>query len=168
MWFLAGYSHQLPRNMYRILATACLLAAVLALQPKESVAQVKTQVGPRVGFDLNDVEAFLVGGELRLEVETLPIDFNAVFDYYFKSNYDFWQLSFNALYPIAPTETVRPYVGAGLGFAGADASSLLGVNILGGAIFTIGKLRPYAQLQLTAGNPDLLAISGGLLFNIGN
>jgi hypothetical protein len=154
--------------MYRILLPALLFVALTAMPSGVSLGQVSAQLGPRIGVDVNDVEAFSVGAELRLDIESWPVDLATVFDYYLKDVVDIWQLSFNALYPIAASESVRPYVGAGLGFAGGDAPDLLGVNILGGAIFTAGTLRPFAQIQFTAGNPDLFAFSGGLLFNIGN
>ncbi len=146
-------------------------------------AQAQVEIGPRLGFDLiGDVEEFFIGADARLDLAALPVVLNGAFDIYLvEENLDFWQLSFNAFYEFGLANVAfSPYVGGGIGISrtsldfdlgdfGNDASDTdIGLNLIGGATFGFGSLKPFAQAQITFGDVDLLTIGGGLLFSIGD
>ena len=161
----------------------CTTLAVLFVVIGISTARAQTsfEIGPRVGFDLaGDVEELFLGADARIGVASLPVLLNGTFDYYLVDNYDLWQLSLNALYEFGvDNQAFTPYAGGGLGitrysfdidseFVDLDTSSTdVGLNIIGGAIFELGNLKPFAQAQITFGDFDLFSIAGGLLFSIG-
>lgn len=139
---------------------------------------VTLEIGPRVGYDLGDdiQEAFL-GVDARLAIMMLPIDFQATFDYYFtEENTTFWQLGLHALLSFGPGVAFTPYVGGGLGIARASVSigefsasdTDTALNLIGGARFGLGPIRPFVQAQITVGgDADLVTLAGGLLFKFG-
>ncbi len=145
-------------------------------------ARAQIEIGPRIGFDLiGDVEEFFIGADGRLSLVALPVVLNGAFDIYLvEENLDFWQFSFNALYEFGIANVAfSPYVGGGIGISrtsldfdlgdfGNDASDTdVGLNLIGGATFGFGNLKPFAQAQITFGDVDLFTIGGGLLFSIG-
>lgn len=156
------------------LALFLLSAAAQAQVP----SPVTFELGPRVGYDIGgDVEETFLGVDARLGIMALPIDFQATFDYYFmEENKTFWQLSLNALLSFGPGIVFTPYVGAGLGIARTSidmgilsaSDTDTGVNLIGGARFGMGPLRPFVQAQVTMlGDVELVTIAGGLLFKFG-
>lgn len=156
------------------LALFLLSAAAQAQVP----SPVTFELGPRVGHDIGgDVEETFLGVDARLGIMALPIDFQATFDYYFmEENKTFWQLSLNALLSFGPGIVFTPYVGAGLGIARTSidmgilsaSDTDTGVNLIGGARFGMGPLRPFVQAQVTMlGDVELVTIAGGLLFKFG-
>lgn len=156
------------------LALFLLSAAAQAQVP----SPVTFELGPRVGHDIGgDVEETFLGVDARLGIMALPIDFQATFDYYFmEENMTFWQLSLNALLSFGPGIVFTPYVGAGLGIARTSidmgilsaSDTDTGVNLIGGARFGMGPLRPFVQAQVTMlGDVELVTIAGGLLFKFG-
>ncbi len=133
-------------------------------------AQAQIEIGPRLGFDLSgDVEEFFIGIDGRLNLVALPVVLNAAFDLYLaEENRDFSQLSFNALYEFGMANVAfSPYVGGGIGFSSTSNDTDVGLNLIGGATFGFGNLKPFAQAQITFGDIDLFTIGGGLLFSIG-
>ncbi|ACY49567.1 outer membrane protein [Rhodothermus marinus] len=163
-----------------LLLTALFFVTVAKAQVPSPVT---FELGPRVGYDIGgDVEEAFVGVDARLGVMALPIDFQATFDYYFmEENVTFWQLGLNALLGFGPGIVFTPYVGAGLGIARTSVSADLGdfgefsasdtdtgINLIGGARFGVGPIRPFVQAQVTVlGDVDLVTIAGGLLFKFG-
>ena len=160
-----------------------LFGLCMVLGVSEARAQAQIEIGPRLGFDLvGDVEEFFVGGDGRVDLAGLPVMLNGTFDFYFvDENLDFWQLSLIALYEFGIANVAfSPYAGAGIGisrasldlglgdFGNAEASDTdVGLNVIGGATFGLGNLKPFAQAQITFGDVDLFTIGGGLLFSIG-
>ncbi len=162
------------------------LVAFLALA-STAYAQIPSPVtfelGPRIGYDVGgDIEETFLGVDARLSVLALPIDFQATFDYYFmERNATFWQLGLNALLGFGPGLLFTPYIGAGLGIARASvdvdmgdfgafsvSDTDTGINLIGGARFGVGPIRPFVQVQVTVlGDVDLVTIAGGLLFKFG-
>lgn len=167
--------------MKRLTALALLFGLFVGFGLQQARAQTKIELGPRIGFDLaGDVEEFFVGADSRFTFPSFPVILNGTFDYYFVDNFDFWQFSANALYEFGvDNQAFTPYAGAGLSVTrisvdiqgelfGFDASSTdVGFNIIGGASFGAGNLKPFAQAQITIGDVDLFALAGGLLFTIG-
>ena len=149
-------------------------------------AQAQIELGPRLGLDIaGDVEEFFLGADARFAVGGWPVLLNGVLDWYFvDDNFlgatdvdaSFLQLSFKALYEFGvDNETFTPYAGAGIGINRSsvsignvdDSNTELGVNIIGGATFGFGNLKPFAQAQLSFGDVELFTLAGGLLFSIG-
>jgi len=164
---------------------AVVIASSLWIQ-QTAEAQTVIDIGPRIGIDVGgDVEDFYIGADGRFRTG-LPVIINTTFDYYFtESNFSFWQVGGNALYEFSVSSaSIVPYAGAGLSisrfgvdippidlgefgsFGGSASSTDVGLNLIGGASFTAGSLRPFAQAQITVGDVDLFTIGGGLLFTI--
>ncbi|HMB94116.1 MAG TPA: outer membrane beta-barrel protein [Rhodothermales bacterium] len=155
--------------------TTLLALFFLALGIQTASAQIGIRIGPRVGYEIDDLNEVFIGADARLDILTLPVIINPAFDYYLTDGGDLFQLSANALYTFGINNTLfTPYAGAGVGITrfSSDVSDFsdtnVGLNIVGGAEFGFGGLRPFVQAQLTLdGESDLTTIAGGLLFNIG-
>ena len=138
-------------------------------------AQAQFQLGVRGGYDL-EVEDPLLGVEARfgLNNPSFPLIIAPAFDYYFIDADDasFYHLDLNVLYPFGiNNQSFTPYAGAGLGIGfwdpgeNFDSQSDLGLNIVGGAVFGFGQIRPFAQARLKVGGDiDLVTLQGGVLF----
>ena len=166
----------------KLTAFVLLFGMFVGFGLEQTQAQTQIELGPRLGFDIaGDVEEFFIGVDSRFTLSSFPVILNGAFDYYFVDNFDFWQLSANALYEFGVNnKSFTPYAGAGLSithlsldldlgqFGGANASSTdLGLNIIGGTTFGVGNLKSFAQAQITFGDVDLFSIAGGILFSIG-
>ena len=169
-------------TMKKLTAFVLLFGMFVGFGMQQAQAQTQIEIGPRLGFDIaGDVEEFFIGFDSRFGLASFPVILNGAFDYYFVDNVDFWQLSANALYEFGiDNQAFTPYAGAGLSITrvsadvgdalfGADASSTdLGLNAIGGAVFGVGKLKPFVQAQITFGDVDLFTIAGGILFTVGS
>ena len=144
----------------------------LALSPSAAAAQTHVAAGPRLGFDVANVEEMLIGVEARIGHADLAIEVQPALDVYLAEQGSFVTLSANVLY-LVPVDDARftPYTGAGLGFSfydvdGTDQSDT-GLNLVGGVRFpTELAFTPFVQTQVTLGEVDLIAISGGVLFDL--
>lgn len=166
---------------------AAAWAVFLAVIAVPAQAQVAIELGPRLGYDLaGDIEDLFLGLEARGGVETLPVDVNAAFDFYFtEENTNFWSLHLGALYFLeAPDFDFAPYAGVGLGisrfsvdvpevdtpfgsFGGNNTGNTeLAINLIGGATMDLGAIKPFAQAQISLGGYDLFSLAVGLLFGI--
>lgn len=124
-----------------------------------------------------------------------PIQLSGAFDYYFADDQQvtasesvsqtIFTVDLNAHYMFPVEGSFSPYAGAGIGITssstdevevntplgtrtfGGDSSSDTGLNIVGGAEFEAGSLRPFVEGQFTVGG-DLsrFGITGGLLFSL--
>lgn len=168
------------RTVTRIGALVAVLFLFVGIS--NSQAQAVIEVGPRAGFDVGgDIEELFIGADGRIGLASLPVLINPAFDFYFtEENLTVFQISGNALYEFGvDNQAFTPYAGAGIGFTrvsfdtefegfGFDSSSTeTGINIIGGAEFETGSLKPYVQAQITLGDVDLFTIGGGLLFGVG-
>jgi opacity protein-like surface antigen len=167
------------------LFTALFLTALFVAPASAQLSNIG--IGPRAGYDF-DWESLFIGVDARAGVPTLPVGFNVSADYFFLEDVegfggDFSQslikITLNAIYEIGiDNQVFTPYVGAGLaiarysadvdtGFGNVDASDTdLGLNVLGGAYFGSGSLRPFAQLYITTGGGTTVGAAGGVLFTI--
>ncbi|MFW5955366.1 MAG: outer membrane beta-barrel protein [Rhodothermales bacterium] len=167
--------------MTRVSNVSGVLAALLfvvAFGAEQSSAQTLLEIGPRIGYEVDQTESVFVGGDVRIGLMALPVIINPYFDYFFPSNEDvsLWQVGANALYTFGiDNQMFTPYAGAGLAItrqsvetAGDDITSTEpGLNLLFGAQFGSGQMRPFAQAQISIGDFDMFAIAGGLLFHLG-
>lgn len=151
-----------------------LLSLLVGLSfPTRTAAQTQVAVGPRVGFDIANIEELHVGVDARLAHPDVAVEVQPALDVYLPANGSFVTLSTNVLYrvPVANAR-IQPYAGGGLGVSFFDDAtgrnqSDVGLNLVGGlrlpssAVFT-----PFAQTQITLGSVDLIAFSGGVLFDL--
>lgn len=154
----------------RFLVVCTLLVGLSASVP--AAAQSPLAVGPRVGFDVANVEELLLGADARLTLPGVPVEGQASLDVYLPAQGSFVTVSTNVLYPFhVDNAALQPYAGAGLGFlfydtVGEDASDT-GLNLVGGVRFPSPRsLTPFVQTQITLGAVDLIAVSGGLLVDL--
>ena len=154
----------------RPLVVFTLLVGLSALAP--AAAQTPLAAGPRVGFDVANVEELLLGADVRLALPDVPVEGQASLDVYLPAQGSFVTLSTNVLYPVQIEDAaLRPYAGGGLGFlfydTGGTDQSDVGLNLVGGTRFRSSRsFTPFVQTQVTLGTVDLIAISGGLLFDL--
>jgi len=182
----------------------CLFTFITALVLFAGVQHAHAQfsIGVQGGYNLDaftdegvEEGTYFVGGQARLGLAGVPIIINPNADYYFNQIDDATVLQFNAdvLVPFGPANAVfTPYAGLGLGVTQVSfdpdtpiLGNLLessetdyGVNLIGGATFGSGPIRPFGQARVTFGdhlaflNEDGeggagYALMGGLLFHIG-
>lgn len=155
------------------------LCTMLFLGTQEASAQAQIQIGPRVGYDIDALESLFVGADARISVIGLPIQINPTFDYYFLDkdvfgDDKFYQVAVNGLYNFGfDNQLFTPYAGVGVAISryspdGGDGTTDVGANLIGGAAFGFGSLRPFVQAQLTlGGDAEPVGLVGGLLFNLG-
>ncbi|MBT8399541.1 MAG: hypothetical protein KJO98_03615 [Rhodothermia bacterium] len=164
----------------RSIVKSLLFVGFLALTSQSVFGQGRPTVdlGVRLGTDLGgDIEDEFLGVDARIGIPSLPVVINPAFDFYFTPDpVDFFQFSVNALLALntAALPTIAPYVGAGLGisrfsadvdtgfgdFSASDTD--IGINLIGGGAITVGSVKPFAQVQLTIGNPDLVTLAIGV------
>lgn len=177
--------------MRKLASLTLLLAFAFLLTPQQANAQVETEetvfkIGPRATIDINDINdafggTFALGGDVRLQIPTLPVQGNGSFDFYFADDpWTVWTIDLNAVYPFAIEDVAfMPYAGAGLGitrWSGAEAGipeielsdTDVGLNLVGGAEFSLENgINPFAQAQITvARDADRFGITGGILLDI--
>lgn len=153
------------------------LLLVIAFTTQRAEAQTALEIGPRIGYEVDDWESLFLGADVRIDMAALPVAINPYFDYYFLDNDDVSLIQFgaNALYHFGiANQAFTPYAGAGLALSrisydipGVDGDTEAGLNLLFGARFGFGQMRPFAQAQFTLGDADFFSIAGGLLFRLG-
>jgi hypothetical protein len=152
-------------------AAALMLAASLTTAT-ESYAQ--NQVGVHVGANVDTQEIFR-GAQGRLHVGNLPVRINPAFETYLVQDRTRYQGELNALVPIGmDTALFRPYAGAGVAVihnaqtpAGSTqrvTDTALGLNLLAGASFGSGTLRPFAEGRFTVSDVSDVSVRGGVMF----
>ncbi len=166
------------------LAIVSLIASfVLLLAPQQADAQVSVEVGPRLGLDVGDIEELFIGADGRIASADLPVVINPAFDYYFVEDVTIFGTEFNqsvvtfdinALYEFGvDNQAFTPYAGGGLGSirssieanGESESETEIGLNIVGGAQFETGNLRPFVQAKINVGSDvTLFGVMGGLLF----
>lgn len=177
-----------PPNCYIImkkLLTGSAFALLLVFMAvPEAHAQTDIDLGVRGSYELDDVEAFALGAGLRISTPTLPIAINPTFDYYFvDDNDDFasiedvtdvslMQFTVNALYEFGfDNAAFTPYAGPGLSVVrwsvNDESETDVGLNLVGGAQFNTGSLRPFVEAHFVVGGDiQPAAITAGLRFNL--
>lgn len=166
-------------------------------------AHAQFSLGVQGGYNLDafteqgaEEGTYFLGGQARLGLVGLPIILNPNADYFFNDLDDTNVLQFNAdvLVPLGPKNAVfTPYAGLGLGVTRVSfdpdtpilgnllesSETDFGVNLIGGATFGLGPVRPFAQACVTFGDHMAFlnedgeggpgyALMGGLLFHIGS
>ncbi|NBB87701.1 MAG: outer membrane beta-barrel protein [Bacteroidetes bacterium] len=171
------------KKLLSVVALAFLLASLSTAEAQD----MTVEVAPRLGYDLGDLEELFIGAEGRFYVEDLPVVLSPAFDYYFTSS-DFegtslnvFGIDLNALYEFELEDSaITPYAGAGIGiirvsasgtvegFSVSSSSTETGINLLGGAIFTIdAPVRPFAQAKTNIGSDfTLFSLMGGILIEL--
>lgn len=177
------------------LPLAALFALALLAATPSAQAQTTFELGPRVGYEVDQINGFSLGADLRVSTTQLPFQINGTFDYYFTDddqvvggagNPTVLKFAANGLYEFSfeQNEVFTPYFGPGLsvisvsgdnGDDGDDAGETdVGLNVVGGAEFEaadfgFGTVRPFAQAEFVplGGDVQPFQITGGLLFRLG-
>lgn len=143
--------------------------------PTSTQAQTDVRLGPRIGADFGDVEEVFVGADARIDVAGFPLTINPTFDLYFVDPGSFFSISANGLYTFGINNQVfDPYAGAGFGLYRRSVNDVsdtnFGLNFLFGTEFTLGRLHPFVEAQVTPifaeTTPTLFSLKGGLLFSL--
>lgn len=155
-----------------LLVSFCSNARAQVDQTDSEASQTRIEIGPRLGFDLGDIEELFAGVDARISNSAFPVVAQPALDVYFVEGGSLIQFNANVLYPFELDDTTpfRPYAGGGLGFSFVSDTdrSDVGLNLVGGALFGSNpNLTPFAQAQFTIGDFDYFAISGGILLRLG-
>ena len=162
----------------RFIVTMLLMLPALAVLPAN--AQVGWDLGPHLGFNIDNDELFL-GANARIDLQAAPITLNPGFDWYpfiGSPNVDrsLFVLNFDALYKLT-APSIKPYVGGGLfwsrasrnvGGTGSVSDTDIGINLKGGIVFNpLGKLVPFGEAAIAISGGSALLLKGGFLFAMG-
>jgi hypothetical protein len=110
------------------------------------------------------------------DLETLMYGMEAIgsFDYFFWSeegvdDLSYWEINLNAIYKIElEGSSVMPYTGAGLNYAhasvGEASESEVGINLLGGATFGTGSIKPFVEAKIELNGGEQFVVSAGVRF----
>jgi len=113
--------------------------------------RLEQEVGPSLASEGSLAHAYLIGS----------------FDLFFPNVGNYFEFNGNVAVPVDPASTLNPYVGAGLNMARYSGNSHgntdLGLNLLGGLRFAVGKLSSYAEARLELGGGDQFLVSFGVL-----
>ncbi|MFB6098567.1 MAG: hypothetical protein ABEK84_05540 [Salinibacter sp.] len=164
--------------MKRLLPIATTVLLTLSL-PSVAQGQADITGGPRVGIDAgDDIGEPFIGADVRIGLSNSRLTINPTFDYYLVDDpLTYWALSTNALYHFGvDNQAFTPYSGAGLGIYRSSIEDLggatdLGINLLFGAEFQTGSVRPFVEAQYSpvfsdGGTTSLFTVEGGLLFGL--
>lgn len=157
------------KKLMMALGVVCLVA----LSAPQAQAQVS--FGAQASF-ANDTD-FGIGARANIGLPFPGFKAIASFDYFFPDieALDYFEINGNAVYSISvPTPGFAPYVGGGLNVArfsvdtdlpGIGVSDTrMGLNLLGGAEFGTGPIRPFAELRLELEGGEQFILAGGVNF----
>lgn len=134
-------------------------------------ASAQSSIGANVGYNFQ-YDEFFAGGQARFSPATLPVVINPSLETYFQDNVTWLRFDLNALYMFGVDNTTfTPYAGGGLGLdyfnpemGDSDTNPML--NLVFGANFGMGQLRPFAEARIGIADETEAAIRGGLLVGI--
>ena len=171
------------------LASVLILALLFVGAQHAEAQDTGLEIGPRIGYDLGDLDDLFIGVEGRIYIDDFPVIISPGFDFYLVSDVpdgmsvNRFAIDANALYEFDLEDgSITPYVGAGIGiirqsvsFDGIDngfgisgSTTETGVNLLGGTTFDLdGPVRPFVQAKTNLGsNFTLFNLSGGVLIGL--
>ncbi len=169
--------------MKKLTLLSLLLAVGLLFGAQRAQAQTQIKIGPRVGYEVDDLQEYSIGADVRITTLRLPIVINPTFDYYLTDGYSLYQVGINGLFQFGfQNQVFTPYAGAGLAITGYspdeefddegleelfgdDDVTEYGLNVIGGATFRFGNVEPFVQAHFGVVDADLTTITGGLLFS---
>ena len=150
------------------LVAALLVAAGLASTTTSALAQTgSAHLGPRVIYDF-DVEEFGIGAQLGMPIAR-NLEFYPSFDYFFVEPGSLVQLNVDLKYHV-PAAFNWLYVGAGLNVTrrsvGEFENTDTGLNIFGGYESLRGRVHPFVEVRIVAGDGSRAQLAGGLNFTL--
>ncbi len=154
--------------MKKIIFITAILA-LTAFGTREASAQ--NSVGINVGYNL-DAEEIFAGGQGRIGLPGFPVILNPSLETYFIDDFTWLQIDVNALYPFGVSNVAfTPYAGAGLGVnyikpENRDSRTDAGLNLIAGANFGFGRLRPFAEARINIDDGTNVGLRGGLLIGL--
>ncbi|HEX7051637.1 MAG TPA: hypothetical protein VF188_15640 [Longimicrobiales bacterium] len=132
-------------------------------------AQAQVSFGAQASFA--DDTDFGVGARANIGLPFSGFKAIASFDYFFPDGFDYFELNGNAVYSIRTTTPgFGPYVGGGLNIAHSSVDAIdfsdteMGLNLLGGAEFGTGPIKPFAELRIELRDEGQFVLAGGVNF----
>jgi hypothetical protein len=179
------------------LASTALLALLLLAAAPQARGQAQIELGPRVGYEIDQLNAFALGGDVRVSTAALPVQLNGSVDYFFLDDASFsdnagnsveasqnlLKFAVNGLFQFGiDNQYFTPYAGPGLSITrhpvdsdgqgvdlGSGSETDVGLNAVGGAEFGVGGLRPFVQAEFVLlGDYEPVQFTAGLLFDVGS
>lgn len=98
-----------------------LLATGIAAEPAAGQVQFGAALSWGSETDLG------LGGRLNFGLGELTkkskVEGRVAFDYFFPNDFDYWQITGDALYQVASSGSAKPYLGGGVGYSGSSSSN---------------------------------------------
>jgi len=149
-----------------MLRRAIVAFALCALLPGAALAQVRSGVGPRVGFSV-DPDQLVLGGQMIVGEVAPNLTFDPNLELGFGDDVTVVAANFDLHYHFdVPDMTWRPYAGFGLGinfidWDGGDETEVGGNVILGAGVPTSAGNRFFGELKFGLGDiPELKLMVG--------
>jgi hypothetical protein len=160
-----------------------VVVAALAVVSQQAVAQANVRpirFGVQGSWASDNVDfgvgARVVYPALGTMVKVAGLEGYASFDFFFPGNsVTYWELNPGVTYNLALSglKGVSPYVGGGLNVAhisvdlggfGTASDTKMGLNVLGGGRFGLGKLSAFAEARYEIGGGERFVATFGILF----
>ena len=150
------------------LAVAFMVAGAVAATAAPAGAQSgRAHLGPRLSYDF-DFEEFGVGAQLSVPVAR-RLEFYPSFDYFFVERGSLTQLNIDLKYRV-PADFNWLYVGAGLNVTRRAVNDVdfndTGLNLFGGYESMRGRVHPFVEVRVIAGDGSRAQLAGGLNFTL--
>jgi hypothetical protein len=144
-----------------------IAAAILMLALAGSAgAQRTTQIGPRIGYDL-DREETIVGLQMTTPIGRY-VDFYPAFEYYLVDRGTLWTLSMDVKVHPAASSANWLYLGGGMDVTrravGTFEDNSSGLNLLAGFEAATGGVRPFGEMRFTLADQTTSRFTFGLNF----
>ena len=153
-------------RMRTTVITLMLLGGLTAATPVAAQTG-RAHLGPRLIYDF-DVEEFGVGAQLSVPVAR-QLEFYPSFDYFFVNPGSLTQLNVDLKYRV-PADFNWLYVGAGLNVSRRsfrdEGHTDTGLNLFGGYESLRGRVHPFLELRIVAGDGSRVQLAGGLNFTL--
>ncbi len=155
-----------------LIALTCVFVGVGALVIAPPSASAQFRVGPTVGYNIDNESGFIGAdafvGVYRL-TDMIAIHANPGLSYYFIEDITLLAFDLDVAFLIEVSDMLIPYVAPGLGISYASFNDVsdtdLDFNLIGGAMFEISGIQPFAELRLRLGDGgSALEFAGGVLF----
>jgi hypothetical protein len=152
---------------FRLAALAMVLSTMVGVASPAGAQHGRAHLGPRISYDF-DFEEFGIGAQLSVPIAR-RLEFYPSFDYFFVERGSLTQVNVDLKYRV-PADFNWLYVGAGLNVTRRAVGDVdfndTGLNIFGGYESMRGRVHPFVEVRVIAGDGSRAQLAGGLNFTL--